>query len=179
VARLAALNDVASLGVFRDRDYRAELVSWMRFSRQHPRWAVDGLNAEAMAMSGPVAAVAGLVLKPNVFEALDRIAAARLVVAEAPVVTSAEAIVLFHRPDGENPLRTGRRFYRLWLELAELGLSAAPMAVLADDAPTRAIIAKEFQIADERRLITAFRVGAAPARALSPKPRLPAEALLA
>ena len=178
VARLAALNDVASLGVFRDRNYRAELVSWMRLSRRDPRWAVDGLNAEAMEMSGPVAAAAGFVLRPGVFEALDQVGVARLFVAEAQVVTSAEAIVLFHRPEGEGPLQTGRRFYRLWLEFAELGLSAAPMAVLADDAPTRAIIADEFQIGGDRRLITAFRIGVAPTRALLPKPRLPAEALL-
>jgi nitroreductase len=178
VARLAQLNDAASLGVFRDRAYRAELLSWMRLSRRDPRWSVDGLNAEAMEMSGVVAAAAGVVLRPGIFEALDRIGAVRLFVAEVDVVKSAQAVALFHRPVTEGPLQTGRRFYRLWLEFARLGLSASPMAVLADNEFTRAIIAREFQLPADRRLITTFRLGIAPSRKLSPKPRLPAAALV-
>lgn len=178
IARLAQLNDTASLGFFRNPAYRAELFSWMRLSRRDPRWSVDGLNAEAMEMSGFVAAAAGVVLGPGVFEALDKIGAAGLFVAEADVVKSAQAIVLFHRPLTESPLLTGRRFYRLWLEFAHLGLSAAPMAVLADEDTTCSIIAREFEIPAGRRLITAFRLGVAPSRDLAPKPRLPAEALL-
>jgi hypothetical protein len=178
IARLAELNDAASLGVFRDRAYRAELLSWMRLSPRDPRWSLDGLNADAMEMSGVVATAAGVVLKPGVFETLDRIGLARLFVGEAAVVASAQAVVLFHRPIDESPLDTGRRFYRLWLELAESGLSAAPMAILADDKPTRAIIAREFHLPSSRRLITAFRVGVAPVRLPTPKPRLPAKALL-
>ena len=178
IARLAALNDAASLGVFRNGAYRAELLSWMRLSRRDPRWGVDGLNAEALEMSDIVAAAAGMVLKPGVFETLDRIGAAGLFVAEAGVVRSAAAVALFHRPVTESPLLTGRRFYRLWLEFAKLGLSAGPMAVLADDEPTRATIAREFQIPADRRLITAFRLGVAPSRGLSPKPRLPVASLM-
>ncbi len=178
VARLAGLNDAAGLKTFRDADYRAELLSWMRLSRRHPRWARDGLNAQAMEMSGVEAAGAGLVLRPGVFETLDQVGVAKLFVAEAAVVRSAAAVVLFHRPDGENPLRTGRRFYRLWLEFAALGLSAAPMAVLADDEPTRAIIAAEFGLPANRRLITAFRLGVAPPRRHGPKPRLTADLLV-
>ncbi|HXQ46229.1 MAG TPA: hypothetical protein VN806_06405 [Caulobacteraceae bacterium] len=178
LARLAELNDEASLRTYRDRAYRAELLSWMRLSRRHPRWAVDGLNAEAMEMSGVEAVGAGVVLRPGVFEALDRLGAARMLVAEAAVVRSAAAVVLFHRPDGEDPLLTGRRFHRLWLDFASLGFSAAPMAVLADDLATRAIIAREFSTPPNHRLITAFRVGSAPDRKLGPKPRLPSSALI-
>jgi len=150
----------------------------MRLSPRHPGWALDGLNAEAMEMSRVEALGAGLVLKPGVFETLDRLGAASLFVAEADVVRTAQAIVLFHRPDTEHPLITGRRFYRLWLDVAALGLSAAPMAVLADDEATRAIIAQEFVIAPGRRLITAFRLGIAPPAPKGPKPRLPIEALM-
>lgn len=178
IARLAALNDEASLRTFRDAAFRAELVSWMRLSRRHPGWAQDGLNAEAMEMSGLEAAGAGFVLKPGIFETLDKLHLAQLFVAEAGTVKTAQAIALFHRPGTEAPLQTGRRFYRLWLEFTALGLSAAPMAVLADDAETRAIIAREFGIPADRRLITAFRLGVAPKRNLNPKPRLPVSALL-
>lgn len=178
IARLALLNDEASLRTFRDGAYRAELLSWMRLSRRHPRWSLDGLNAEAMEMSSFQAAGAGLVLTPGVFETLDLLKIARLFVAEADVVHSAQAIVLFHRPQHENPLLTGRRFYRLWLEFTREGYSASPMAVLADDLEARTAITSEFKIPPDRRLITAFRVGAAPAKNKSPKPRLQIPSLI-
>lgn len=178
VARLAELNDEASLRTFRDAAYRAELLSWMRLSRRDARWAVDGLNAEAMEMSTIEAAGAGFVLKAGVFEVFDRVGAASLLVGEAKVVRSASAIALFHRPHGEASIETGRRFYRFWLQVAALGLSAAPMAVLADDPTTRAAIGHEFGLPESRRLITAFRLGSAPIRRLGPKPRLPPHSLI-
>ena len=46
------------------------------------------------------------------------------------------------------------------------------MAVLADDVDARARVKAKFGIGDDRRLITAFRLGIAPARTLPPKPRL-------
>jgi hypothetical protein len=178
IARMALLNDEASLHTFRDGAYRAELLSWMRLSRSHPQWSLDGLNAEAMEMSSFQAAGAGLVLRPGVFETLDLLKIARLFVAEADVVRSAQAIVLFHRPEHENPLLTGRRFYRLWLEFTREGYSASPMAVLADDLEARTIITSEFKVPAEHRLITAFRIGAAPPRNKSPKPRLQIPSLI-
>jgi hypothetical protein len=178
IARLAQLNDEASLRTFRDGAYRAELLSWMRLSRRHPRWSLDGLNAEAMEMSSFQAAGAGLVLARGVFETLDLLKLAGLFVAEANVVRSAQAIVLFHRPQHESPLLTGRRFYRLWLEFASEGYSASPMAVLADDLQARAVITTEFGVPAERRLITAFRVGASPPISRGPKPRLNISSLI-
>lgn len=178
VGALAALYDIASLRWFRDKPYRAELVSWMRLSRRHPMWAFDGLNADAMEMSGIEAAGAGIVLRPTVFEALDRIGLAHAFVAEATVVRSASVIALFHRPASEAPFDTGRRFHRVWLGFTRAGLSASPMAVLADDPEVRQRVQADFGIGSDRRLITAFRLGVAPARNLSPKPRLPLETLI-
>lgn len=179
IARLADLYDEASLRWFRERPYRAELVSWMRLSRRHPAWTVDGLNAEAMEMSSLEAAGAAFVLSPGVFEALDRVGLAGALVAEAPVVRSAAAVALFHRPLSETPFDTGRRFHRVWLEFTAVGLSACPMAVLADDPEARASLQREYGVGDDRRLITAFRLGVAPDRALPPKPRLAVGALIA
>ena len=175
---LAALYDAASLLWFRNGPYRAELVSWMRLSRRHPMWAVDGLNAEAMEMSGVEAAGAGLALRPGVFETLDRVGLAGALVAEAAIVRSASAIALFHRPANEAPFDTGRRFHRVWLGFTRAGLSAAPMAVLADDPDARERVQADFGIGDDRRLITAFRLGIAPKRDLQPKPRLGLETLI-
>jgi hypothetical protein len=178
VAALAELNDQAGLRTFRDAAYRAELVSWMRLTRRDPRWGLDGLNAEAMAMSRLEALGAGLVLRPGVFEAFDRLGIARPLVAEAAVVRSALAVLLFHRRTDEDPVSTGRRFHRLWLEITAAGLAAAPMAVLADDPPARARIVAEYGIGSDQRLVTAFRIGHAPTSPRSPKPRLPVGQLL-
>ena len=178
VKRLAQLNDQGALRTYRDTAYRGELRQWTRLSRSHPNWALDGLNAEALEMSGFQAAGAGVVLAPRVFEALDRIGVAPLLVAEAAVVRSAYAVALFHRPATEEPLLTGRRFYRLWLEFESLGLSAAPMSVLADDVEISSIIAREFALPAGRRLINAFRLGVTPPRTLGPKPRLPRATLV-
>ncbi|WP_426017092.1 hypothetical protein [Brevundimonas sp. DWR2-3-1b1] len=178
VAELARLYDEASLRWFRNAAYRAELLSWMRLSRRHPSWSLDGLNAEAMEMSGIEAAGAGVVLRPGVFETLDRVGLSGALVAEAAVVRSASAIALFHRPANEAPFDTGRRFHRAWLGFTQAGLSAAPMAVLADDVDARACVKADFDIGSDRRLITAFRLGIAPARDLAPKPRLGLDALI-
>ena len=178
IAELARLYDEASLRWFRNAPYRAELVSWMRLSRRHPSWALDGLNAEAMEMSGIEAVGAGVVLRPGVFETLDRVGLAATLVAEAAVVRSASAIALFHRPANETPFDTGRRFHRTWLGFTRAGLSAAPMAVLADDVEARERVKADFGIGDDRCLITAFRLGIAPDRDLAPKPRLELDTLI-
>ena len=178
IGEIARLNDAASLRTFRDAAYRAELLSWMRLSRRHPDWARDGLNAEAMEMSPFEAAGAGVVLRPRIFELCDALGLAGALPGEAGVVRSAAAVALFHRPANESPLQTGRRFYRLWLEFAALGVSAAPMAVLADDAQTNAFLAQRYDLGTDRRLITAFRLGRSPTRLLGPKPRLPATQLV-
>ena len=178
IAHVAAVYDTASLSTFRDAAFRAELLSWMRLSRQDPRWTRDGLNAQAMEMSGLEAAGAGFVLRPGVFETLDRLGLASGFVAEAKVVCSAAGILLFHRPLDDAPLETGRRYYRLWLSITKSGLSAAPMAVLADDPKAASEMSRSFNLLTGRRLITALLVGRAPERNLPPKPRLPAEDLI-
>lgn len=179
IARIAELNDVGAMRTYRDKAYRRELVSWLRLSRRDPRYPLDGLSAEAMEMSSVQAAGAGIILAPRVFEALDAIGIASALVAEAAAVRSAQTIVLFHRPIAEDPLFTGRRFYRLWLEFAKIGLAAAPMSVLADDADIRATIVREFALPEERRLINAFRLGVPPSRTEPARARLQRQTLIA
>ena len=178
IADLAALYDEASLRWFRNAPYRAELLSWMRLSSRHPDRLRDGLAADAMEMSFVEAMGAGLVLRPGVFEALDRVGLARPLVAEAPVVRTAPAIALFHRPVDEAPFETGRAFYRQWLAFTRAGLSGSPMSVLADDALASNMVSEQFAIPSRRRLVTAFRLGAAPARISGEPPRLPMDVLV-
>ena len=178
IARLAELHDEGALKTYRDPAYRSELRTWLRLSKRDPRYALDGLNAEAMEMSDVQAAAAGVILAPRIFEGLDAVKIARALVAEAAIIRSAQTIVLFHRPEEEDPLQTGRRFYRLWLEFARLGLSAAPMSVLADDVDISAVIANQFELPSGRRLINAFRLGVPPPGTERPKTRLDQAALV-
>ncbi|MND81078.1 hypothetical protein D3C80_728640 [compost metagenome] len=171
IDHVARLNDQAGLRAFRHSGFRAELLAWMRLSPRHPLWSVDGLNARAMQMSGLEALGASLVLRPGLFELLDRLGLAGALTGEAAVVNSSAAVALFYRPADEAPFHTGRRWHRVWLEMTRLGLSAAPMTVLADDEAAASALAARFGQPPGARLITAFRIGRVADEALPPPAR--------
>ena len=152
----------------------------MRLSRLHKDWGRDGLNARAMAMSQFEAAGADIVLGKRMFKALDSIGVAGQLIGEAAKVKSAAAIGLFHRPGDEHDFDTGRRFYRLWLEITAAGLCLCPMSVLADTPATATQLKQQYGIDEGRKLVTVFRIGRRPDHARQPKrARLPASKLLA
>jgi hypothetical protein len=97
---------------------------------------------------------------------------------DAKIVRSAAAIALFHNPVADDLIEVGRRYHRFWLELTAFGLAAAPMSVLADDRRARDNVCQEFGVPAGNRLITAFRLGVAPTMTITPKPRLPPDAIL-
>jgi hypothetical protein len=175
IAAIATLVDRAGHGFFRNHHFRAELLSWMRLRRSDRRWALDGLNADAMAMSRVDAWGAGLVLGP-LFGLLDRIGLAAPLTAEARTIAGAAGILLFHRPAGEPRFASGRAFYRMWLRVEAVGLRGAVMAALADDPVAAAAMAGH--VPDGRVLVSALRIGLAPAGSDYPRARLPVEALL-
>ena len=162
IAALAMFNDRASLSFLRRQDYRAELLAWMRLRSSHPGWHSDGLNAEALGMSGIEAIGAGFVLGSPQFTWLDRIGLARPLVSESAKTKSATAIGLFHRPSDESPMETGRAYLDILLNLTDLGLQAWPMAVVADDAEVAAEVADRYRLPAARRLINVLRIGAVP-----------------
>ena len=157
--RIGAVYDAASLRFFRDPAFRAELVSWMRLSTHHPRWALDGLNAEAMALSGVEATAAGVVLGPKMFPVFDAIGLAGPLTAESTKVTGAAAVLVLHRPDAEDGLETGRAFHRAWLRFTAAGFHGAVMAALADDDASRDELARTIGLPAGRRIVTTFRIG--------------------
>ncbi len=178
IEMFAGLNDAASLSFLRRRPYREELLHWMRLSKSHPGWSVDGLNAQSLGMTRFEAAGASVVLRSPVFEMLDAVRMSGTLVSEGAKTRSAAAIVLFHRPVGEDPVDSGVAFYRLLLSLAAYDLSAWPMAVLADDPDHRAEISGRFSISPERRLVNVLRVGLVPAVARPGRARIDAGSLI-
>lgn len=169
--------DGASWRFMREAAFRRELLSWMRLSRGHPGWMRDGLNAEAMAM-GPIAAKgAGLVLGP-LFGPLTLVGMAKPLISEGGRIAKDAAVILFHRPVGEDPFDSGGHFYRLWLGIEAAGFGAAVLAALADDPDTNAGAKAAAGIPQDRRLVSAFRIGRRPAGPVAARARLPLGELL-
>lgn len=177
VGRIAQLADRANLHFLCDAAHRRELLSWMRLSPRHARHATDGLNAEALAMGRIEAFGAGLVLGP-LFEPLHTLGLAGALTGES-TKTRSGAIALFHRPVGEDPLLSGRAFYRAWLGLTQRGFSACPMSVLVDWPEAREALEALVPLPPSRRLVNVFRFGLAPRARAGGHSRLPVDALIA
>lgn len=171
--------DAASMEVLRAPAYRAELLSWMRLWSKHPCYKLDGLNAAHMALSPVEAFGAGIVLGPKAFPALDSIGLAEPLISESSKVRSAAGVALFHRPMDEPEFETGRRFYRVWLEIERAGLALCPMSVLADVPRVAQGLLRENSLGADRKLVTAFRIGRRPRNwKQPPRTRLPVAALI-
>ncbi len=176
---IARVFDDASMEVLRAPAYRAELLSWMRLSPKHPRYERDGLNAAHMALSPIEALGAGVVLGPKAFPLLDSVGLAEPLISESGKVRSAAGVALFHRPVEETEFETGRRFYRVWLEVERAGLALCPMSVLADVPRVAQGLLRENAIGADRKLVTAFRIGRRPQGwNQPPRARLPVDELI-
>lgn len=158
VSSVADLGDRAAFHFLCDEAHRRELLHWMRLSRSHPRYGLDGLDAEALALGRIEAVVASLVLGP-LFPALRQMGLAAPLTRERGK-TASGGIALFHRPLGEDPLETGRAFYKAWLAMEMTGLAACPISVLADWPLSNRALVGRFGVPSDRRLVNVFRVGA-------------------
>jgi hypothetical protein len=180
IAQLAELYDAIALRQLSDHAYRAELYGWMRFSTRHPGWARDGLNAQALALSGIEAAGAALVLgKGPLLGWLARAGLAQMALSEREKVVSSVALAVIVRPIDETDIASGRAFYRAWLELEAGGLVACPMSALVDDPGARARIASLVRAGPDLRVINVLRVGHLPNGARSAtRARIPVSELI-
>lgn len=182
---IAGLAEQASREFMIQPPYAAELYQWLRFSPKDPNWSRDGLNAEAMSISRAEAALGSKFLSPPVFRWMIRLGLAAALTSEAPKNRSASFFLLHlapEHPKPEDPLETGRRFYRQWLSVTAVGLAACPVSALADSRATAQAIAARFELPKGTRLYNVLRVGKAPAAAaayaLRKKARLPVAEIL-
>ncbi len=178
IADTADLADRAGLFFLRDAEHRRELVAWMRPASSHADYHRDGLNAEAMCLAAVEAWGAGLVLGP-LFQTLDRIGLAAPLVCERAKTVTASAIVLFHRPKGEDAFVSGRAFYRAWLDMERQGLKGCPMSALADWPVARAALAERHCVPADRQIVSVFRIGRPNGTPKFAHARLPVDELLA
>lgn len=178
IAAVARRHDEASWGFLRRRGYEAELYRWLRFRKGSPAWRRDGLTADCMALSLPERWAAALLLYPRVFALLKALGLGPALVAEAPAIASAGALLLFAAPREAEPFAVGRRFHRLWLELTAAGWHACPLSALADDPAASAELAGAAGLPPGQRLVNVLRVGKAPEGRVAESPRLPVDELL-
>lgn len=162
IHELAALADDASDELLANPRYWRETWKWLRLLPSHADWARDGLNADALALSGIERAAGQWLMAPAPFEWMRRFGLARALVSERAKTSSAGALLLFTAKADEDPFVTGRTFYRCWLEVTAAGLALCPMSVLADSKRTNNHIRNLFGIRDGRRLVNVLRVGLAP-----------------
>jgi len=158
VAQIAKLGDAAAMHFLRDDEHRLELVAWLRLLKSHPNYFADGLNREAMSLSLLESFGAAIVLGPA-FATLDSMGLAAPLLSEHSKTSAASAIVLFHRPKGEDPFEMGRAFYRAWLDMELCGLVGCPISVLADCPETNGQLSTQHHIPQTRELVSVFRVG--------------------
>ncbi len=167
ISEIAGWADQADLSFVRRKDFRRELLDWMRLSIRHPLYLQNGLNSEALAMNTIEAIGAGFVLG-GLFSPLDLIGLAAPLLSDRAKTASAGGLILFCRPRGEDPLVTGRHFYRTWLEIDRAGLVACPISSLADHPGFNEKLMKLGHVGNGLRLVNVFRAGH-PAK--SPLPR--------
>jgi nitroreductase len=177
IAEIASWADQAEFSFVRGDEYRRELLAWMRLSPRHPFYLQNGLNRDALAMNAFEATAARFVLG-SLFPTLDRFGLAASLLSDRAKTASAAGIILFCRPAGEDPLVTGRHFYRVWLEIDRAGFSACPISALADHSTFNEKLRALGKVRDGLRLVNVFRVG----RASEPRAvrhfRLPVDQLI-
>jgi hypothetical protein len=177
IEEIAALDDRYTLEALRRPDYHRELYQWMRFSKRHPDWSRDGLNAPCMALDRLERLAGPILFHPAVFPALVRLGPGGLLTSSADKTRSAAAVALLLAPGSEDPFDTGRHLYRLWLEIQRLGLSLCPMSVLVDAPSCRAYLQARWGVPAGSRITSVLRIGKAPS-AVPVSARLPSEELL-
>ena len=153
----ARLHDQCAAAFLAQPDYQQELFGWLRFSND----AEDGLTPECLGLSSLESAAARVLFRPGVFSRLASHGWHAPFVSEATRLRTASALLVLHRPVDEHGIETGRRFYRLWLELTRLGLAACPMSALADTPAVAAELQARHRIAHGRRIINVFAIGVA------------------
>jgi nitroreductase len=178
IEELARSYERASYDFLSEPAYLREFYGWCRFSPAHPAWGRDGLNADCMALSGLERRAAALFLRPAPFAVLRNLGLARVLVSEAAQIRSSSALLLFCPPYAADRFDSGRRFYRLWLEITAAGFRLCPLSALTDDPREARVLASAHSLPPGHMLVNVFRLGPVRGTPAARSARLPAGELL-
>ncbi|MFC4120924.1 nitroreductase [Nonomuraea zeae] len=154
---LEDLLHAADLHQFGDREVTRELRQWLRLTRRHRRYLLDGLSDRALALSRVEAFAlrASLALYP----ALRRLGLPRVLAGASRGLLDYDGDVLVLVGPVDQEVEMGRLLMRHWLTLSGLGYTTHPLSQLIDDERTRAALAGLLDVADPRTLLHVARVG--------------------
>ncbi len=142
----------------------AELRRWLRLDRSEPRYRVDGLTDEALALTPLQARVLGAALSPKVWPGLRRVGGPRLLALSSRNAGRGTVVALHvPAPDAGVPERVaerGRALLRTWLAAQRHGLHVHPLSQLIDSPRTAPRLDDGVSAPDdERRVLSVFRIG--------------------
>jgi hypothetical protein len=135
-----------------------ELRGWLRLTRTHPQYDLDGLTDRSLRLAraealGLRAALAG-------YPALRPLGLPRLLAAAARIPPGGQVLVLTGPAGLDEPgeVELGRVLMRIWLTFTEAGLACHPLSQLIDAPATRDALADRLGLAPAQLLHVA-RVG--------------------
>ena len=131
--KIAELYDEAIAFFMSDASYAGELNQWLRLSKRHPRFYVDGLNADSLRLNPVLAFISSFIMKPAVLGFLGKLGILKSLITEKPQNLSAEGILVIKRNHAKSLFEQGREMYLTWLELERQGRMFCPITSLIDD----------------------------------------------
>lgn len=177
ITRIADWYDRCAYEFAKDEACYTELYCWLRFNDRHPDWNRDGLNANALAMGAVEKGLGAYVAHPTVFQLWKKLGLGKHFVSEKAAIRSASCILIFTGDRELSAFHMGRRFYRLWLEIASLGFALCPMSALSDHPWGRERLRAGWDIPADRHIVNVLRVGIPPKGLPQPAARLPDDEL--
>lgn len=141
-----------------------ELRSWLRLSPRHPRYRLDGLTDQAMALSRFEAIGLAALLGRGAYPLTGRLGGPALLAAASKGTLRYDGSVLVligSCGSTEAVIGQGRALVRVWLALSERGMAVHPLSQLLDCATTAAGLASRLGLAPDQAPLAVFRTGRA------------------
>ena len=139
-----------------------ELRSWLRLTKHDPRYELDGLTYECLALSRLEAHALGLLLRPRVYRFVPMLGLHRLFTASAKSVLELDGSVLVLAGAADTPgelVLSGRSLLRIWLELSSAGCYTHPLSQIIDCPSTAQELTQRLALEPGSRLLSVFRAG--------------------
>jgi hypothetical protein len=139
-----------------------ELRVWLRLSPRDPRYELDGLSYDCLALSRFEAFAVGLLLRPRVYPLVRRSGLHKQFSSSATALLEREgsALVLVGPADApEQLVGHGRALHRVWLALTRRGLYTHPLSQIIDCSATERELSARLGVDDGLRPLSVFRVG--------------------
>jgi hypothetical protein len=159
IDQIAQLFDEVNFEAMVSKGYIEELYKWLRFDSVNPRWSQDGLNSEAMALSGIENWGASKVLQPKLFRFLSSIGLGRLLIQESEKIKSALGLWVIWAPSAADAFECGRIFQREWVNLTAHRIFGAPLSVLTDREDKSIQLKEILGLREDQKLVNVLRVG--------------------